>query len=508
MDQDWTDWIERLKAGDLTPEELREFQKSVGEDASCRDAYLNDLLAEVALESSSLPNPLAVAIPARRWPRFVGIAAGIAALAAVSYFMGSRSFSGDSSGFVATITDADESAEKTGLRIGQPVEKGTIVLPDDSEIGIAMRGGARLKIRGPANLEIKGPDKIHVMKGRVSTYAPSYAHGFTVDTVDGQVVDLGTRFVTAVDNDSGTEIHVIEGLVKANADPAKLAFQDLGGENAGILKGGKLEPTEFLAQRLNVPLDPVLKDTDSDGYPDVVEGHFGTSPEDAASQPVALRIEESFGNQVYGPIRNAGTKTAGATPGSSWDGEGQFIAEGLSFEKNGVALATGDGAVRSTGVTHAGATFLPDSRDLSPVGVSYVSFLMKMGSGYQDRCFGGLIFYQDDREELFVGKLSIQDSYGSRMRQSLVQNPFDLPMDGNTHLFVIRIDRTRLVTDIFVDPVPGSPEASATRQFRYHEVPVFDRISIRSGSAEESFPATFDEIRVGLTWQSVVPASN
>ncbi len=218
MNHDWQHWIDRLKSEDLTEAELREFEKTVRADPASHEAYLSALVAEVALEADGLPDPFAkpkvIEMPASRWPRTAAIAAGIAALAALSYFVGSHA---RPSSFVATITDTDDLAEKAGLRIGQPLEVGRVTLPEGSEVGIAMRGGARLKIRGPAHFDIDGPDKIRLDKGRLSTYAPTYARGFTVNTVDGKVIDLGTRFVTAVDTDSGTEIHVLEGLVTAHA---------------------------------------------------------------------------------------------------------------------------------------------------------------------------------------------------------------------------------------------------------------------------------------------------
>jgi hypothetical protein len=112
-------------------------------------------------------------------------------------------------------------AEKTGLRIGAPLQKGTLAIPDGSKVGLAMRSGARLELRGPADLIIEDANKVRLRKGRLSTYAPEYAHGFTVDSADGKVVDLGTRFVTATGAGRGTEIHVLEGKVEAFAPSPK-----------------------------------------------------------------------------------------------------------------------------------------------------------------------------------------------------------------------------------------------------------------------------------------------
>ncbi|MCW1883628.1 FecR family protein [Luteolibacter flavescens] len=514
MDPDWQHWIDRLKSQDLTEAELREFEEALRADPSRQDAYLSELLAEVALEAEDLPDPLAapgqkiIAMPTvvRRWPHALGIAAGIAALATLSYFAGGHLSGNGSREVAATVTDTDSLAEMVGLRIGQPLPRGSVAVPDGSEIGIAMRGGARLQIRGPANLHIDGPDKIRLEKGRVSTYAPPYASGFTVDTVDGRVIDFGTRFVTATGTQTGgTEVHVIEGLVTANASPETTPAQNLESEKAAILKGGVLVPTEYLAQRLAVPLDPVSPDRDGDGFPDSIENFYGTLAADPTSFPAALRISEAFAGYTPGAVRGAAMLGIGARPGALWEGAGTFDATGLSFTRDGRDLAATGGSITTTGEKFEGAILRFAPEELARDGVTYISFLMR-NSGSAPDCFSGLLLYQEDREELFVGKLSIANTYGSRLKQSLTQNSYAIPMDGETHLFVIRIDRTRLVTDIFVDPLPGEPESGAVRDFRYQDVPDFDRIVVRSGSKEGKFPATFDEVRVGLTWGSVVPA--
>jgi hypothetical protein len=384
------------------------------------------------------------------------------------------------------------------------LEKGPLTVPEGSEIGIAMRGGARLKVRGPADFQIDGPDKIRLGKGRISTYAPTYAHGFTVDTAEGKVVDLGTRFVTAAGTASGTEIHVLEGLVEAWT-AADNSPHNVKGEHAAILKGGKLLSTEFLAQRLLVPLNPVLPDQDADGFPDAVEAYYGTRADDASAKPAALRLEESFARYLAGPSRNVPLTAPGGAEGATWEGAGTFETGGLSFEGGGKALKTSVGSIRSTGETGVGATLYPNSLALPPMGVTYASFLMQAPPENPRSCFGGLIFYQGDREELFIGKLSTANSFGSRLKQGASQDAFDIPLDALPHLFVVRIDRTRLVTDVFVDPIPGQPEASAKQRIRYQAVPEADRIIVRSGQPAGKFPVTFDEIRIGLTWDSVIP---
>ncbi|RYD83881.1 MAG: hypothetical protein EOP84_07035 [Verrucomicrobiaceae bacterium] len=63
------------------------------------------------------------------------------------------------------------------------------------------------------------------------------------------------------------------------------------------------------------------------------------------------------------------------------------------------------------------------------------------------------------------------EPYGSRFRTFSSGEPFGQPLDEATHLFVVRVDRTCLTTDVFMDPVLGRPETAAVRKVRYYEVP-------------------------------------
>ncbi|MBK1884487.1 hypothetical protein JIN85_18875 [Luteolibacter pohnpeiensis] len=266
-----------------------------------------------------------------------------------------------------------------------------------------------------------------------------------------------------------------------------------------------MEATEFLAQRLRVPLDPILRDEDEDGFPDLVEQFYGTMANDASSSPRALRIEEDFSSQSPGPLISGPWKAESSGKSVTWSGAGNFLADGIQFEKNGKSLASSGGSFRTIGEHSVGASFHPADLELPPAGVTYVSFVMRNPEEELAGCFAGLLFYQNDREELFVGKIGTENSYGSRFRQAEIHDGFGIPMDHEPHLFVIRIDRNRLVTDVFMDPTPGSDEKDAKYQFRYQRVPRADRIEVRSGCPGRTFQSDFDEIRVGLTWKSVVP---
>jgi len=523
MKHDWQDWIERIGRNDVSEQDLLDFQQVLAESPEQRDDYMDALLTETALEmEGGLPavkgergeingekiislSSATEPVSRTRLP-MMAMAASVALMLGLSYWLGRQQSvtAPERVEHVATITDADKAADAVGLRIGKPLHTGEVMVPEGAQIGIAMRGGARLEINGPASIRIDGPDRVYLHKGRVQTYAPEYAHGFTIDTDEGKVIDLGTRFVTTNGTDAGTEIHVIEGLVKAGGSGSQEGMLSIHGQNAVILKDGKMLDTEYLAQRLKIPLDPNLTDSDGDNFPDVIEIHYGTNIDDPKSFPEALRIAESF--QGYGDGLMKGAEFRGLGKVSHWMGGGRFLREGLEYENGGKHLATSGGCLQTTGENGVGATIIPDSKTLPDAGVVYISFLMQQPRKNLDRAFSGLILYQDDyKEQLFLGELSVADSYGSRYAESSEEDPFSVRSDDKPHLFVIRIDRTRYLTDVFIDPPLGNGGKTPLPHKRYQDALPFNRIVVRSGSDSANFPVKFDEIRVGLTWESVLP---
>ncbi|NWK55373.1 hypothetical protein HW115_07105 [Verrucomicrobiaceae bacterium N1E253] len=522
MNHNWPEWIDRIGRDDVSEDELRAFQEALNESPEHMKEYMQALMTETSLElEDPLPAPLTPRQSSSGSPSTDNItphaskkttwmlpaAACLATALTLAYFLTRGNHTDPStiteSSSVATITDTNILADEAGLRIGALVNQGELTIPKGAEIGLAMRGGARLDINGPANLRIDGPDQVFLHKGRVKTYAPEYAHGFVINTNEGKVVDLGTRFVTSTGTHLGTEIHVIEGLVKAKAsNDQKTSF--IAGQQAAILKNGQMKGTEYLAHRLKIPLDPNLIDSDKDGVPDVIEKHYGTDPRDPASTPALLRIAESFEHYKEGPIHNTPYRGKGKV--SQWQGRGHFLNQGLSYKKSGHTLASVGGCIQSTGVTGAGAVIIPDHDELPKDGTIYISFLMQQPANDLSNSFSGFLLYQNEfREQLFCGELSPVNSYGSRYATSKDQDIFSIPTDDQTHLFVIRLNQTKKLTDVFFDPDLNQPDTKQRPQIRYQNVPDFDRLMVRSGSSSANFPVKFDEIRVGLTWESVLP---
>lgn len=101
--------------------------------------------------------------------------------------------------------------------------------------------GASVVVEGPAELNLQSAWKMHCHEGRLRTFVPEPARGFTITTPDYDAVDLGTEFLLNVNANGDSELHVVDGAVKVN---------DKGGSELALLEtghgvrsdAGKIEP--------------------------------------------------------------------------------------------------------------------------------------------------------------------------------------------------------------------------------------------------------------------------
>lgn len=114
---------------------------------------------------------------------------------------------------VATVTDsinaeyAAETIEK-GSRLTN--RKGRYYLLEGIS-SVRFDSGADVVIEGPAEFELKSSVGMVLFSGRVYAHVPRQAIGFTVETLDSRVIDLGTEFGVYAVPMQGTELHVFEG---------------------------------------------------------------------------------------------------------------------------------------------------------------------------------------------------------------------------------------------------------------------------------------------------------
>ena len=92
--------------------------------------------------------------------------------------------------------------------------------------------GTNIVLEGPCEVEVLSADAAYLLAGKVFVDVTELSDGFTLETPDATIVDLGTEYAVSLDDES-TEVHVFEGSViwepGGNAD-ATLAEQIEAGE--------------------------------------------------------------------------------------------------------------------------------------------------------------------------------------------------------------------------------------------------------------------------------------
>ncbi|MEM6278847.1 MAG: LamG-like jellyroll fold domain-containing protein [Verrucomicrobiota bacterium] len=96
-------------------------------------------------------------------------------------------------------------------------------------VQIEFFSGASVIVEGPAELDFKSPWLIECQRGRLRTFVPEPAQGFTILTPEYQAVDLGTEFALSVDADGHSELHVVDGEVRVD---------DFNGKAIQLVEGG------------------------------------------------------------------------------------------------------------------------------------------------------------------------------------------------------------------------------------------------------------------------------
>ena len=215
------DRIERAIEGLLSPEEFEAFQADVVRDAELRAAYVDRVWLHSTLraEREMLVEVLNEEQPpvktTRRWP----VVAWASAAAACVTLAASAAVFGTGKIFdrpVATLIQAENckwAGSDLPTAVNSKLGAGTLALVE----GIAtlkFTNGALVTIEAPTTLKILNAMHCQLVEGSLTAEVPEPAHGFTVDTSDLKVVDLGTRFGVTTGSVGNSQVHVFDGEVE------------------------------------------------------------------------------------------------------------------------------------------------------------------------------------------------------------------------------------------------------------------------------------------------------
>ena len=122
----------------------------------------------------------------------------------------------DSSRTAATLTGMVDCVWKDQTRqpeIAAPLRYGSSFALESGLMQVTFESGAKMIVEGPAEFTLVSNMEAEFQVGRMTSYCPPSAHGFTVQTPEATVVDLGTEFGVDVSANGSTEVHVFSGEV-------------------------------------------------------------------------------------------------------------------------------------------------------------------------------------------------------------------------------------------------------------------------------------------------------
>lgn len=156
--------------------------------------------------------------------------------------------------------------------------------------------GARVVIEGPCEFACKADNLIYLEYGRLYARVPQQATGFTVNTKNARIVDLGTEFGVQENIDQTTELHVLKGrtTLLAGVEQDKTAFEVVQGQARQISEEGStvteisLKEDAFI-QQIYSGTGLIRKGQKVVDLADIVGGGngFGTGQRNIGIDPVA-----------------------------------------------------------------------------------------------------------------------------------------------------------------------------------------------------------------------------
>jgi hypothetical protein len=199
-------------------------------------------------------------------------------------------------------------------------------------------GGARLLVEGPAELRLDSNSSALLKTGKASAYVPESARGFTLNTPDMKVVDLGTSFGVEVSPGRDSEVHVFNGWV--SVQPADLVPRKLEGGHAVRLVNGELQ--DIAASPAKFPNGEQLAKQADTSERNRLQKWRAASEQLAADTKALLTYtfedEDEWSRSVLNIGTQATTESHGSLVGAGWTGGRWPGKKGLEFRSLGDRL--------------------------------------------------------------------------------------------------------------------------------------------------------------------------
>lgn len=222
--------------------------------------------------------------------------------------------------------------------------------------------GAMVIIEGPAEIKLNSPEDMALSYGRLYSYVPENAIGFTVETPYSRIVDLGTEFGVKVDVDGSTDVHMFKG--KASLIPGQKGQTSKSqiisvGQSRRIDTSGRLTDilmeTKSFVRKIYPKTGNIWRGKNID-LADIVGGGdgFGTSKADIALNPLTGKtVFATMGSSPVDIEENITGVAFTKVPQSEWI-DGVFVPDGgngpVQIAQNGMVF---EGFGDTSGKMHA-----------------------------------------------------------------------------------------------------------------------------------------------------------
>jgi hypothetical protein len=373
---------------------------------------------------------------------------------------------------------------------------------------ITFNDGATVLLEGPASFVIDAPDRAALTSGRLAAFVPKRAQGFRLHTPTLDVFEVGAEFGLLAQESGAAELHVFNGLVKADVlDPQGHAWQrlQLNASEAARVNPRATTVVEFPAEDAKFVRSMLPSSGPHDGllaydgfrYPEgplsAQNGGFGwagpwfiiSADEDQGDSNAVLPGSLTHENVVPAGNRAAITAQRNRIRRSlATSVGGVFDSAGLVENQDGVRLVGRDG------------------------NVIYLSFLQRVSA--VDDGFYGVELHRGDgnpNRVLCIGNGADGTGYGATSNVNIYgKDNFPALGDENqdVNLFVIKIRYgvgNRDIVEVFRNPESlrdeqaNVPTATLTGNF------AFDRISLANFDGSKHMEV--DELRVGTHFLAV-----
>jgi hypothetical protein len=127
----------------------------------------------------------------------------------------------------------------TALRPGRQIHPGKLEI-ESGTLTLRFRSGATVLFRGAASMQIVSDMLVLLDRGQATAQVPHWATGFTIETANVEIIDLGTQFGVMARGDGMTDVVIFEGKVDVKPTGAKQLVQKRlnQGEAASINSNG------------------------------------------------------------------------------------------------------------------------------------------------------------------------------------------------------------------------------------------------------------------------------